>query len=104
MDQYSSQSEPIVDSMDEPVKACVALTKARYKILTEAMYKEYEKDAADEILNIIKKALNFDPDKSNYDAESKRKTMEYRAKLKEKGISSYVSSGRKAHYEKNKIK
>lgn len=96
-------SEPTVES-NEPVKACVALTKGRYKILAEAMYKEYEKDAADEILHLIKQTLNFDPEKSNYDTESKRKTMEYRAKLKEKGISTYVSSGRKAHYEKNKNK
>jgi hypothetical protein len=53
-------------------------------------------------MQIIKDIMLFDPDVSVYNLKMKDRIMERRAKLKEQGVSTYISSGAKASYQKKK--
>ena len=53
-------------------------------------------------LNAFKTLMNFDPEISIYNEQIKKTIMERRHRLKEQGISTYISSGQKAFYERKK--
>lgn len=83
-------------------KPSVTISKLKFKEIQEAFVAERGEEEASQILNRLCTILNFDPNMSSYSVEKREKTYEYRNKLKEQGISTYVSSGVKKIYEKKK--
>ena len=61
-------------------------------------------DQSRQILDILKKVFDFDPNVSTYNEIVKASIDKNRQKMKEHGISTYVSSGSKASYYKKKQK
>ena len=59
-------------------------------------------DQSRQILDILKKVFDFDPNVSTYNEIVKASIDKNRQKMKEHGISTYVSSGSKASYYKKK--
>lgn len=49
-----------------------------------------------QLMSVIQQVLQFDPATANYKPEKGLKEKERRHKLKDQGISTYVSSGRKS--------
>ena len=81
----------------------------RIRTFSKSRYFEIEKKMTDsfpdqsiQILDILKKVFDFDPNASTYNENVKACIDKNRQKMKEHGISTYVSSGSKASYYKKK--
>lgn len=83
-------------------KPSVTISKIKFKELKEAFVEERGEEEAVKILDKLCSVLHFDPNVSSYNEENKQKTREYRKKLKDQGISTYISSGAKKYYDKKK--
>ena len=92
--------------MDEP-----SVDKLKRCFFSKTKYYEIEKqittifpDQCLQMLEILKNVLEFDPNISTYNANVKASIDKRRKKLKEEGISTYISSGFKSTYYKRKDK
>lgn len=88
--------------MASDYKGKTCFSKKRYHEIETKIEAKYATDMASDIMSIIRDVLKFDPETSTYDEDNARKIKEYRAKKKAEGISTYISSGMKASYEKRK--
>lgn len=89
--------------MAEGYKASVTISKSKYGELEKRFKETYDEQLADSVLDLFKEVLKFDPSLNTYDKGQAKKIKEYRDKKKAEGISTYVSSGMKRHYEKRKM-
>jgi len=78
------------------------LSKKRYAEIRDAYQELLEKEQVDKCMEILCEVLKFDPNGKTYTKERGAYLKAYRDKLKEEGISTYVSSGMKAAYHKRK--
>lgn len=85
-------------------KGSRSLSKKKYYALEEELMKRYDESIVEDVLNILKDVLKFDPGVSLYTEDAKRSILERRERLKAQGISTYVSCGAKAYYERSKQK
>jgi hypothetical protein len=82
------------------------MSKKRYYEI-ESHFRKFIEDSIllDHLLQGIRDILNFDPSQNTYTPELGQKIKQHRHKLREeKGISTYISSGRKNNYERNVLK
>jgi hypothetical protein len=86
----------------EEYRGSRTLSKVKYYEMESQMRERYEAEAVEGMLSILRSVLKFDPSLSLYNEKSKAATYNRRARLKESGISTYVSSGMKARYEKQR--
>ena len=89
--------------MDE-YKGSRTLSKVKYYEVEEKLKERYDVEAVEGMLSILRSVLKFDPAVSNYNEKMKAATYNRRARLKEAGISTYVSSGMKSYYEKHRAR
>lgn len=80
-------------------RGCSAFTKKRYNELMDFVRSRTTSDTAEEIDAKIKALFDFDPNKSTYDKDKKKA---YKEKKKAEGISTYITSGAKTAYYRNK--
>lgn len=78
------------------------LSKKRYNEIESEIKKHVDNEKLEVIMESIRRVMHFDPDKPAKTPEQYAKDYEKRNKLKEAGVSTYVSSGMKRHYEKKK--
>lgn len=80
------------------------LSKKRFQQIQDALTDELiDVERVQHLMERIKDIMNFDPTKSTYTYELGQKTIARRNKLRdEQGISTYITSGRKKHYENKK--
>lgn len=84
-------------------KSISYVTKSKYILVSEKLKSIINDDLKHkEFMNAFKDIFKFDPNKimSNPDQANKKRIK--RDKLKEEGISTYISSGAKKSYEKKK--
>lgn len=81
----------------------VCLSKRRYHAIKDeiANYLQ-DADKAEGVLTIIKTILKYDETASTYNPEVGRRIKEYRDRMREQGVSTYVTSGKKSQYQKKK--
>lgn len=77
----------------------VALSKKRYYDLEEEFKLLFEDETVSKIMERIRFVMQFDPDRSTYTKEQAAKIKAYRSRMKEQGVSTYVTSGRKKYLE-----
>ena len=82
-------------------KTCV-FSKSKYYEIEKQIEINYPEESG-RILDIIKTVLEFDPKISTYNAKVKASIDKRIKRLKYEGISTYISCGRKASYEKKKL-
>lgn len=87
-------------SNEGTVKA--SLSKKRYAEIRDAYLELMDKEQVDKCMAIMCEVTKFDPNGKTYTKERAIYLRAYRDKLKEEGISTYVSSGMKAAYHKRK--
>lgn len=81
-------------------KGTRTLSKTKYYEIENQLQKELENEQVEKVMSVIRNVLMFDPTVSVYNENMKTKIDERRARLKTEGVSTYVSSGAKAHYDK----
>ena len=82
--------------------ATSTLSKKRYDDIKHAL-EEMFGERAEEALTKIREIMKFDPSLSKYTPEEGKKAMEARKKrAEERGVTTYVTGGCKAFYEKRK--
>ena len=91
-----------VMTMTHEPKGKALMSKKRFYELQESLNNEYSPQDVSKILDMVCKTLNFDPTANTYTATQGEHTRAYRNKKKEEGISTYITSGRKAYVEKQK--
>lgn len=91
-----------MEDNDTQIKGSRTLSKKKYYEILEALQRRFSKEEVDDITNIIKDVLKFDPSVSLYDEKAKESIKSRRERLKAQGISTYTSSGAKAYYHRNK--
>ena len=79
-----------------------SFSKKKYYELEDSLMKKFGREQTDDILLIFREIFKFDPTVSVYTEAMKASIKSRRERLKEQGISTYVSSGAKAYYEKKK--
>lgn len=84
-------------------KPIVTISKGKYFELQKELNNEFNEEHTSKMLEKLCAVLNFNPHISSYTVEKKEKVTAHRNKLKEHGISTYISSGKKACYEKNRV-
>jgi len=84
------------------LKASVNLSKTKYMNLKMELSKEFDSEITEKVLSTLCKVLQCDPSLSTYDSDAADSIRMYRARKKEQGISTYVSSGMKNMYEKQR--
>ncbi len=87
--------------MDE-YKGTRTLSKTKYYEMEKKLQERYEAEVVEGILTIMRTVLKFDPTVSVYNERMRETTYNRRARLKEAGISTYISSGMKSCYAKQK--
>lgn len=87
----------------------LSVGKHKMCVFSKTKYYEIEKqittnfpDQCMQMLEILKNVLEFDPNISTYNANVKACIDKRLKKLKEEGISTYISSGNKSAYHKRK--
>lgn len=80
----------------------IAITKGRYSIFINSLEKHFTTDQISIIEQVFKEHLKFNPNEKTRTEEELKREAERRRKLKEQGISTYVSSGGKAVYERKR--
>jgi hypothetical protein len=89
----------------ESKKPTATLSKTRFKEICESLTTIIQDDdKVRQVIESIQTILNFDPNIPQYTPEVGKKIKEYRQRLKEEGISTYISSGKKKQYETMKLK
>ena len=83
-------------------KGVRTITKTKYHEFEQQLNAEFQEETTNKILDILKNVLHLDPNVSVYNEKMKENIMRRRTKLKEQGISTYVSSGAKSFYDKKK--
>lgn len=83
-------------------KGFVGLSKGKYYELESKLKDEFGEAMTEKVLSNMREVFNFDPNQTTATAAAVERTRKYRAKLKEQGISTYISSGSKKQYEKKK--
>lgn len=61
-----------------------------------------DKQQIETMLGALRTVLEFDPDVNTYNSQQAEKIKEYRKKKKDEGISTYISSGSKTTYYRQK--
>ena len=84
-------------------KASRTLTKKKYTEIHDAIVNDFDIDVADKIMNIIKEVMKFDVNVNTYTEVQSQRIQKYRDKMKDQGVSTYVSSGRKAALKNKKL-
>lgn len=83
------------------MSALSTMSKKRYYEIENELKNKFDNDeAVSQVMEVLKRVMNFDPEACRYTPELGQKTKEYRHKLRdEKGISTYITSGTKKRYE-----
>lgn len=97
------ESQPQVENK-LPVNARVMMSKKLYHQLEVEVSKApgISEEQAATVMSIIRDTFKFHPDAPIYNEKAKQQTQAFRQRRKEQGISTYVSSGKKASYERKK--
>ena len=84
--------------------ATSTLSKKRYESLTRELVEELGDEAVVErVLAVLRRVMGFDPKATQYTKEKGQRMIEQRReKAKALGVTTYVTSGRKKQYEKQK--
>ena len=90
------------DKEKDKAKGSRTISKKKYYELEKIYNEMFPEEQAKQVMDALKLALNFDPEISMYNEQMKKTIMERRHRLREQGISTYVSSGQKAFYERKK--
>ena len=90
-----------MEETKDQMKRVRTFSKSRYYEIEKRMMATFP-DQSTHILDIIKEVFDFDPNASTYNENIKASIDKRRQKLKEQGISTYISSGSKASYYKKK--
>lgn len=83
-------------------KGSRTLSKKMYYDIEARLNEKFKEEDVDAILSLIKEVMRFDPEKSVYSEKMKKQIQVRRERMKEEGISTYISSGAKASYDKKK--
>lgn len=84
-------------------RAVGSISRKRYSELVSSLEKLIpDRELLAAVLEQVCCATNFDPNMKLYTKERGQRTKEFRERQKEKGISTYESSGRKSHYYNHK--
>lgn len=78
------------------------MSKKKFYEIEQNISTSLSKEQVNLVLETIKQVLNFDPEITSYDKDQAERIRKYRERKKNEGISTYVSSGAKAFYEKTK--
>lgn len=78
------------------------VSKVKYYEFEKEIKTLFDEENATKVMDTLKKVLKMDPTISVYNEKVKERIMERRHKLREQGISTYISSGVKAFREKQK--
>ena len=90
--------------MTTPALGCSSVTKTKYHDYSEKLHTYIDdKELIKKILNDFCTIMVFDPESKSKTPEYFKKQQEKRDKLKEQGISTWVSNGGKKTYEKKKL-
>lgn len=86
------------------MSATSTMSKKRYQEIADKLADIIGDDGKlEQALASIREVMKFDPEKIiQYTPETGRRIKEYRERQKEKGVSTYVSSGRKSYYHNTK--
>jgi len=81
------------------------MSKKRYNDINNDLMSRYQDETlVNEVMEVIKKVMNFDPDAKAYDPKMKENTRNSRQKRsKELGISSYQYQKKDVEYQKKKL-
>lgn len=81
-------------------KAVVTLSKKKYHDFVQALEAKYEDtDLVADILKTLCDTIRFDPSLSSYDETQHQRIKARRERLKQQGITTYISSGNKSWYD-----
>jgi hypothetical protein len=83
-------------------KGNVVLSKSKYQEFDKHLKELVSPDIYLKISDVFKETFKFDANVCSSNPYAVEKTKQYRNKLKEEGISTYISSGAKKSYEKKK--
>ena len=83
-------------------KGSRTLSKKKYYEFQDKLKQTFGDDEVDTILSSLRDVLKFDPNVSVYSEKMKDAIYSRRERLKEAGISTYVSSGAKGYYYKHR--
>ena len=80
------------------------ITKTKYAIINETVKSIFpdDKEKHESFMTKFREIFNFDPNKKTSSPSKNKKTQLKRDKLKEEGISTYISAGVKKSHEKKK--
>jgi len=86
------------------MSATSTMSKKRYQEIADMLGNIIgDETKLQQALANIRDIMKFDPEKViQYTPETGRRIKEYRERQKEKGVSTYITSGRKAYYHSNK--
>ena len=90
--------------MEEIKKGIRVLSKGKYYAFEKELKGVFSEEDSAKILEMLKSIMKFDPTISTYSENMRICSEKRRNKLKEEGISTYISSGCKAAYYKKKEK
>lgn len=80
------------------------MTKKRFAEFTSFVTDCYGEETASTIAKKLQEILNFDPNAPMYNQKRMEQTKAYRERKKAEGISTYLSTGAKAYYYRQKAK
>jgi hypothetical protein len=83
-------------------KGTRSFSKKKYYEMEQEIEKRYGEEETQEIMRIFCEVLKFDPNQTVYTERMKECIKARRERLKAEGISTYVSCGAKAYYERKK--
>lgn len=88
----------------EEKKAVSIMSKKRYHLIEETLRKTIDDpNKLANVLQSIQEIMNFDPNRNTYTPEVKERVLQWRKKKAEElGVTTYVTSGSKACYERKK--
>jgi chorismate mutase len=80
------------------------ISKKRYYEIDEALGTLMkDQQEREQVMMKICEILNFDPNRNTYTPQVKERMLQWRKKKAEElGVTTYVTSGMKAYYERNK--
>lgn len=85
-------------------KGTRTLSKKKYYELEDQLRQQFNEDQVTHIMSTLRDVLKFDPNVSVYTDKMKEAIYTRRERLKDAGVSSYVSSGTKGYYYKHRTK
>lgn len=93
----------MADTPDKKPLGQGTMTRKRFYEIKARLEHETELDVAT-VMNAIQDVLNFDPDASLYNQKRMEQNKAYRERKKAEGISTYLSTGAKNYYYRQKAK